>query len=250
MRGVEVKSPYAWPTSLAWSYSVAQEDVSFSTVSAPTWNLPNTNSDRVSTSEQEDTYEACPESIQPFRISQEPVEWPWCNLAASKKRPCCASVNSRAPVGLVSRQWNAVNWAWILCDRRIHNDRASRSANLHQYTCPIYSSRLGFFWQNIASHRSVSTLTAQIWLPATCFFFKATIAVESAEICECDGHKVYKLSQRRLTADWLAPRECDCSRMRSKFSSDWMPSYIKATRPVLEVFKMAGYFPDRPRTLY
>jgi len=37
--------------------------------------------------------------------------------------------------------------------------------------------------------------------------------------------------------------------MGSKVSSDWLPSYIKATRPVLEIFKMAGYFPDSPRTL-
>jgi hypothetical protein len=37
--------------------------------------------------------------------------------------------------------------------------------------------------------------------------------------------------------------------MRSKVSSDRLPSYIKVTRPVLEIFKMAGYFPDRLRTL-
>ena len=35
--------------------------------------------------------------------------------------------------------------------------------------------------------------------------------------------------------------------MHSKVFSDWLPSYIKATQPVLEVFKMAEYFPDRPR---
>ena len=64
--------------------------------------------------------------------------------------------------------------------------------------------------------------------------------------CECDGHTLHKLSQRRLTAELLAPRESDCSRMRSKVSSHWLPSYIKATRPVLEIFKMAGYFPDSP----
>jgi hypothetical protein len=34
--------------------------------------------------------------------------------------------------------------------------------------------------------------------------------------------------------------------MRSEVSSDWLPSYIKAMRPVLEIFKMAGYFTDRP----
>jgi len=35
--------------------------------------------------------------------------------------------------------------------------------------------------------------------------------------------------------------------MHSKVSSDWLPSYNKATRPVLEIFKMAEYFPDSPR---
>ena len=67
--------------------------------------------------------------------------------------------------------------------------------------------------------------------------------------CESDGHTVHKLSQRRLTADWLAPRDSDCSRMHSKVSSDWLPSYIKATRAILEIFKMDGYFPDSPCTL-
>jgi hypothetical protein len=66
--------------------------------------------------------------------------------------------------------------------------------------------------------------------------------------CECDDPTVHKVSQRRLTADLLAPRESDCSRMRSKVS-DCLPSYNKATRPVLEIFKMAGYFPDRPHMI-
>ena len=35
--------------------------------------------------------------------------------------------------------------------------------------------------------------------------------------------------------------------MRSKVSSDRMPSYIKATRQALEIFNMDGYFSDRPR---
>jgi len=78
---------------------------------------------------------------------------------------------------------------------------------------------------------------------------KAKIALEREEICECDGHTVHKLSQRRLTAERLAPRENDCSRMHRKVSSDWLPSYIKATRPAIELFKMAGYFPASPRIL-
>jgi len=65
-------------------------------------------------------YDGCPENIPPFWISREPVAWPWCNLAASQRRPQCASVNSHSPVGLVSRQWDAVDWACVLCDCRIH----------------------------------------------------------------------------------------------------------------------------------
>jgi len=69
-------------------------------------------------------------------------------------------------------------------------------------------------------------------------FPKDKIAVEREEICECDRHTVHKLSQRRLTADLRAPWESDYSRKHSKDSSDWLPSYIKVTRPVLEIFKM------------
>jgi hypothetical protein len=49
---------------------------------------------------------------------------------------------------------------------------------------------------------------------------------------------------------WLIPQESDCSRMRRKASSAWLPIYIKATRPVLEIFTMAGYFLDRLRTAW
>jgi len=76
---------------------------------------------------------------------------------------------------------------------------------------------------------------------------RAKIAFESKEICEFGGSTIHKLSQRRLTADWLAPRKSDCSRMRSKVSSDWLSSRIKATRPVIEIFIMTAFFPDRPR---
>ena len=42
----------------------------------------------------------------------------------------------------------------------------------------------------------------------------------------------------------------ECSQMRRKVSFDWLPSYITATRPVHEIFKMAGYFLDSPRTSF
>ena len=53
-------------------------------------------------------------------------------------------------------------------------------------------------------------------------------------------------AQSAAFAGWLAPRESDCSLICSKVSSDWLPSYIKPTQPVLKIFKMTGYFPDSP----
>jgi hypothetical protein len=67
--------------------------------------------------------------------------------------------------------------------------------------------------------------------------------------CECDSHTVRKVPQWHLTADCVVPQESDCSRVRSKAPSDWLPSYIKAALLVLEIFKMAGYFLDRHRIL-
>jgi hypothetical protein len=40
-------------------------------------------------------------------------------------------------------------------------------------------------------------------------FSKAKIAVQREKIGDCDGHTVHKLSQRRLTANWLAPQGTD-----------------------------------------
>ena len=115
-------------------------------------------------------YDYCPESIKPFWISRELVAWPWCNLAASQRRPYCACVNGHALVGLVSRQWDTVEWTCVLCDCRIHNDRASRSASSPQCACTFYSSRACFF-RKASHHPGLSAPpTAQICLPATSGF--------------------------------------------------------------------------------
>ena len=115
-------------------------------------------------------YEACPKIIQPFWISREPFAWPWFNLPASQRRPYCASVNSHSPVGLVSWQRDAVNWVCVLCDRRIHNARESRSASSRQCACPCYNSRAGVFGKT-SPHPGLSSFpTTKIWLPATSRF--------------------------------------------------------------------------------
>ena len=195
-------------------------------------------------------YEGCTENICPFWISREPVAWPWSNLATSQRRPYCATVNSHSyDVGLVSRQWDTVDWACVLFNLAF--TMTERADQLHHDNAPttFYSSRAGFFGKT-SHHSSLSApLKPRFGSLRLLAFPKAKIAVEREEICECDGHTVHKLSQRRLTANWLAPRESDCCRMHSKVTSDWLTSYIKATRTVLEKLKMAGYFPYSPRTL-
>jgi len=135
---------------------------------------------------KKERYEGCPESICPFWISREPVMWPWCNLAANQWRPYCVSVNSRSPVGLVSRQWDAVDWACVLCDCRVHNDRASRSTSSRQCAWPFYSSHAGVF-DKAPHHPGLSApLQPRFGLCDFWFFPKLKIAIGKEEICECD----------------------------------------------------------------
>jgi hypothetical protein len=73
----------------------------------------------------------------------------------------------------------------------------------HHDEAPAHSTVLvqTFFWQNITSSRSVSPLQHRFGSLRLLAFPKAKIAVETKEICECDGHTLHKLIQRRLTAD-------------------------------------------------
>jgi hypothetical protein len=172
--------------------------------------------------------------------------WPWCNLAASQRRPYCASLNNHSPVGLVSRQWDAVDWACVLCDCRIQNDWASRSA-LHDNVPAHSTALLKAIFDKASHHSSLSApLQPRFGSLGLLAFPKAKIVFEMEILCECNGHTVHRANQRPLTADWLAPRENEYSRMRSKVFSAWLSNYIKPTRLVLEIFKMDGYFPDSP----
>jgi len=69
----------------------------------------------------------------------------------------------------VSRLWDADDWAFLLCERRNHNDRASRSASSQQCACLVYSSRAGFLsLQSITSPRPVSPHSPDL---ASCDFW-------------------------------------------------------------------------------
>jgi len=155
-------------------------------------------------------YEVCPESIRPFWISRDPVAWPWCNSAASHRRPYYVSVNSHSPVGLVSRQWDAVDWAYVLCDRHIHKS-------------PPFQKRFYLWDKSEVSRRQMWAVRGwQTWVMWS--FAKKKNQHENCRmgmcivvmnlICslghfECDGHTAHKLGQAshcRLTSptgEWL-----------------------------------------------
>jgi hypothetical protein len=173
--------------------------------------------------------------------SLEPVAWPWCNFAASRRRPYCTSVKSLSPVGLISRQWDAVDWACVLCDRRIHKSPFQRRFYLWKKP-KVAGSQIWALW---ALTGLSDVMICPKSLHESCRMGRHIVLIKlicSLGHCECDGHTVDKLSQRLLTADWLVPRESDCSQMDSKVFSDWLPSYIKAKRPVLEIFKRPDTF--------
>jgi hypothetical protein len=155
------------------------------------------------------------------------------------------SLSRGASQSAVKGRWQNLCTGWQ-SDSQWPSERISFITTIH---LPILQFSCRLFFGKIKSHHpGLSALLQPTFgsLRLTAFP-RAKIAVEREEICECGCHTIYQLSQRRLTADWLALRDSGCSRMRGKVSSDWLPSYIKVTRLVLEIFKMAGHFPDRPR---
>jgi len=78
-----------------------------------------------------------------------------------------------------------------------------RTDQLHHNNAPAHSTALVQAFCGKTSHHpglsaSLQPRFGSLRLPA---FPKAKIAVEREEICECDDHRVHKLSQRHLTAD-------------------------------------------------
>jgi len=115
-------------------------------------------------------------------------------------------------VGLVSRQWEAVDCACVLCDHRVHNDGASRSDQIRSMLLPILhlSCRLFFFFCKTSRHPGLSApIQPRFGSLRFLAFPKVKIAVEREEICECDSHITQAqstASHRRLTSpteEWL-----------------------------------------------
>ena len=78
-----------------------------------------------------------------------------------------------------------------------------RADQLHHDNVPAHSTALVQAFSGKASHLlGLSAPLQHIFGSLRLLAFpKAKITVDREEICERDGHTVYKLSQRRLTAD-------------------------------------------------
>ena len=81
-----------------------------------------------------------------------------------------------------------------------------RAAQLRHDNTPAHSTALVqafFFGGDKASHHPGLSAPLQPKFVSLRLlgYPKANIAVEREEICECDGHTVHKVSQRRLTTD-------------------------------------------------
>ena len=79
-----------------------------------------------------------------------------------------------------------------------------RADQLHHDNAPAHSTVLmqAFFFGQTSHQPDLSTpLLPRFGSLQLLAFPKAKIAFASEEICECDGHTVHKLIQRRLTSD-------------------------------------------------
>ena len=178
--------------------------------------------------------EGCLESIPPFCVPREPVAWPWCNLEVSQRRPYCSSVNSKVSRGGSQSAVRRLSTELVYCVTNAF-PMTEREDQLHHDNAPAHSRALtqAFFLGGGGKASHYTSLSAplqprfgSLWFLA---FPKAKIAVWKEEICECDGHTGHR-------------HKSDCSRRHSKVSSDWLQNYIKATRPVLEIFKWPNTF--------
>jgi hypothetical protein len=79
-----------------------------------------------------------------------------------------------------------------------------RADQLHKDNVPVHSSAIVqdfFLAKHLINQVCQSPLLPSFGSLRLLAFAKVKVAVESDDICECDGHTVHKLNQWRLTAD-------------------------------------------------
>lgn len=154
--------------------------------------------------------------------------------------------SEESPVNEILNMFDKV---WRRCMRRSEEANVLREdtfinmliSNLLESTLPIYLSPQQdleqWRFEDLALCPVRNELTANM---PTRFLSKILLSTELFVVCQC-----VQFTQCRVTADWVAPRENDCSRMRSKASVDRLTSYINIMlRPVLEMLRLASCSPD------
>jgi len=160
-------------------------------------------------------------------------------------------MNSHSPKGLDSRQWDAVDWACVLCDRHISQISSLVTSILALRKKLEFAGRQ--IWAVVGLTDLGDVILCQKFLHRSCRMGRRVVVMKlicSLGHCERDGHTAHKLSKRRLTADWLAPGESGCSRTHSKVSSDWLLSYIKAMWPSSWVIQNGRILSGQPSYVY
>ena len=161
------------------------------------------------------------------------MAWPWCTLAASQRRPYWHPRTVILPWGqTVGSETSLAEFVYGVTVTFKMTEPADQRICLN---APAHSKVLvQAFFGKTSLHPGLSApLQPRFGSLRRMVFLKAkNRRWKWGDLWMQRSHNTQAQSQRHLTADWLAPRESDCSRMRSNVFSNWLPSYFKATRPV------------------
>ena len=163
----------------------------------------------------------------------------WLSRGASQ------SAVRRRWLGLCTVWPSAEDWGCVLCDPRIQNDWTSRSASSPQCAYPFYSSHAGFYGK-ASHHPGLSVPLQRRFCSLRLLTFpKVKIAVERCgDLWMLRSHCTE--AQSAASPCRLTSPTGECSRMRSKVSSDSLQTYIKVTPPVLEILQNGWILSGQP----
>jgi len=122
-----------------------------------------------------------------------------------------ASVNSHSPVGLVSLLWDAVELACVFVIVAFTNLPPFKGDCSFGKRQESQGPKSGLYngWQTwvMWCFAKIKSLHERFRMGNRIAVLKLICLFSQ---CDCDCHTLHKLSQRRLTAIWLVPRESDC----------------------------------------
>jgi hypothetical protein len=139
--------------------------------------------------------EGCPERIQPFWISREPVAWPWCNLAASQREETLLCIHEQSLSRGASQSAVRRRWLSLCTVRPSHSQISSLSTAILDLGKATSSREPNMGCRGADRPGWCDALSKS--LREFCIMGRRN--VEMKLICtlgqrECDGYTVHKLS--------------------------------------------------------